>query len=72
LITDPPPGEPLQRLSLSLQGVIDAAVNGGVAKYREAFLSGDSEVNDEGPEGPTSGSEAGRLKTLMVQQVRLV
>lgn len=28
-----------QRLSLSLQGVVDAAVNGGVAKYREAFLS---------------------------------
>ena len=34
-----PLDQPIQKLSLSLQGVIDAAVNGGIAKYQEAFFS---------------------------------
>lgn len=30
-------------LSMTLNGVIDAAVNGGITKYREAFLVGDED-----------------------------
>ena len=58
-----PSEQPVQRLSLSLQGVIDAAVNGGVAKYRQAFLSEEEPLPEE------HRAEAARLRRLMAEQV---
>ena len=57
--------ETTQRLSLTLQGALDAAVNGGVARYREAFL-------DPGAEVPAElRGEAARLRRLMAEQVSM-
>ncbi len=63
-MTDELTEQQVQRLSLSLQGVIDAAVNGGVARYREAFLQGEGDAAD----GALTG-EAARLRRLMEEQV---
>ncbi len=56
--------QPIQKLSLSLQGVIDAAVNGGIAKYQEAFFS--PEFVRENPERVDN---VARLQRLMLEQV---
>ena len=49
----------VQKLSLCLQGAIDAAVNGGVAKYQEAFFE---DVDLE-------ADEKSRLQRAMTEQV---
>ena len=59
-----PLDQPIQKLSLSLQGVIDAAVNGGIAKYQEAFFS--TEFLRENPE---RGDDVARLQRIMHEQV---
>ena len=47
-----------------LQGVIDAAVNGGIAKYQDAFFS--AEFLRENPE---RGDDVARLQRMMLDQV---
>ena len=47
-----------------LQGVIDAAVNGGIAKYQDAFFS--AEFLRENPE---RGDDVARLQRMMHEQV---
>ena len=49
---------------LLLQGVIDAAVNGGIAKYQDAFFS--AEFLRENPE---RGDDVARLQRMMLDQV---
>ncbi|XP_059098752.1 dedicator of cytokinesis protein 3-like [Tigriopus californicus] len=66
MINDPL-DQPIQKLSLSLQGVIDAAVNGGIFKYQEAFFA--PEFINEHPE---HGEEIPRLKRLMIDQVSIL
>lgn len=66
MINDPL-DQPIQKLSLSLQGVIDAAVNGGIFKYQEAFFA--PEFINEHPE---HGDEIPRLKRLMIDQVSIL
>ncbi len=56
----------VQRLSLSLQGALDAAVNGGVARYREAFLDPGADVPAE------MAGEVARLRRLLVEQVGVI
>ena len=58
LIMDP---EPVLKLTQSLQGVIDAAVNGGLAKYQEAFFKSSSE-----PE------KVNQLQSLMIEQLNIL
>ena len=55
----------VRKLTQTLQGVIDAAVNGGVSKYSNAFFSGsyvDNENNDLG--------KVNRLHNLLMEQVK--
>eukprot|EP00095_Tigriopus_kingsejongensis_P008592 maker-scaffold1083_size63694-snap-gene-0.15 protein:Tk08592 transcript:maker-scaffold1083_size63694-snap-gene-0.15-mRNA-1 annotation:"dedicator of cytokinesis protein 3 isoform x2" len=59
--------QPIQKLSLNLQGVIDAAVNGGIFKYQEAFFSNDF-MNGH----PEHAEEIPRLKRLMIDQVSIL
>jgi len=61
------PSKPISPLSMRLQGVIEAAVNGGVAKYQDAFFN---------PRfislHPEQGVYIRRLKQLILQQVRIL
>ena len=59
-----PLDQPIQKLSLSLQGVIDAAVNGGIAKYQEAFFSAEFLR-----ENPDRAEDVARLQRMMHEQV---
>ena len=59
-----PLDQPVQKLSLSLQGVIDAAVNGGIAKYQDAFFS--AEFLGENPD---RADDVARLQRVMLDQV---
>uniref|UniRef100_H3CJ97 Dedicator of cytokinesis 4b n=1 Tax=Tetraodon nigroviridis TaxID=99883 RepID=H3CJ97_TETNG len=51
-------------LTMCLNGVIDAAVNGGLARYQEAFFVKDYVLNH-----PEDGEKIGRLRELMFEQV---
>ena len=51
-------------LTMMLNGVIDAAVQGGTEKYREAFFSSKFKEGNPGSEGDVS-----TLKKLIGQQV---
>ncbi|XP_016889524.1 dedicator of cytokinesis protein 4b [Cynoglossus semilaevis] len=51
-------------LTMCLNGVIDAAVNGGLARYQEAFFVKDYIMNH-----PEDGDKIGRLRELMFEQV---
>lgn len=57
----------VQPLSRQLGGVIDAAVNGGIAKYQEAFFAADYIR-----ENPTHGEFVSKLKALFIDQVRVL
>ena len=61
------PSKPISPLSMRLQGVIEAAVNGGVAKYQDAFFN---------PKyihlHPEQGAYIRRLKQLILQKVRIL
>ncbi|XP_040570903.1 dedicator of cytokinesis protein 3 isoform X3 [Lepeophtheirus salmonis] len=59
------PGSQINKnLTQSLQGVIDAAVNGGISKYQDAFFSPDSVVEHE--------DFRSRLKAGMYEQVAVL
>ena len=51
----------------NLQGVIDAAVNGGIAKYQEAFFSPNF-LN----EFPSHLLHVAKLQALMMDQVHVI
>uniref|UniRef100_A0A224YZA8 Signaling protein n=1 Tax=Rhipicephalus zambeziensis TaxID=60191 RepID=A0A224YZA8_9ACAR len=56
------PHRPLAPLSMRLAGAIEAAVNGGLAKYHQAFLSG----------GDASSEGQARLRSLLLEQVHVL
>lgn len=61
------PSKPISPLSMRLQGVIEAAVNGGVAKYQDAFFN--PRYISLHPEQATF---IRRLKQLILQKVRIL
>ncbi|XP_020495201.1 dedicator of cytokinesis protein 4b isoform X2 [Labrus bergylta] len=54
-------------LTMCLNGVIDAAVNGGLARYQEAFFVKDYIMNH-----PEDGEKIGRLRELMFEQAHIL
>uniref|UniRef100_A0A8B9LRX6 Dedicator of cytokinesis protein 4 n=1 Tax=Astyanax mexicanus TaxID=7994 RepID=A0A8B9LRX6_ASTMX len=54
-------------LTMCLNGVIDAAVNGGLARYQEAFFVKDYIMNH-----PEDGDKIGRLRELMFEQAQIL
>ncbi|XP_066523017.1 dedicator of cytokinesis protein 4b isoform X3 [Hoplias malabaricus] len=54
-------------LTMCLNGVIDAAVNGGLARYQEAFFVKDYMMNH-----PEDGDKIGRLRELMFEQAHIL
>ncbi|KAF3859551.1 hypothetical protein F7725_021950 [Dissostichus mawsoni] len=54
-------------LTMCLNGVIDAAVNGGLARYQEAFFVKDYVMNH-----PEDGDKIGRLRELMFEQAHIL
>ncbi|XP_069792936.1 dedicator of cytokinesis protein 3 isoform X11 [Narcine bancroftii] len=54
-------------LSMCLNGVIDAAVNGGIARYQEAFFQKEYIVNH-----PEDSEKINQLKELMQEQVHIL
>uniref|UniRef100_A0AAQ4QPG9 Dedicator of cytokinesis 4b n=1 Tax=Gasterosteus aculeatus aculeatus TaxID=481459 RepID=A0AAQ4QPG9_GASAC len=54
-------------LTMCLNGVIDAAVNGGLARYQEAFFAKDYIMNH-----PEDGEKIGRLRELMFEQAHIL
>lgn len=52
---------------MCLNGVIDAAVNGGLARYQEAFFVKDYIMNH-----PEDGEKIGRLRELMFEQAHIL
>uniref|UniRef100_A0A3Q4FYX5 Dedicator of cytokinesis 4b n=1 Tax=Neolamprologus brichardi TaxID=32507 RepID=A0A3Q4FYX5_NEOBR len=54
-------------LTMCLNGVIDAAVNGGLARYQEAFFVKDYVMNH-----PEDGEKIGRLRELMFEQAHIL
>ncbi|KAF7670188.1 hypothetical protein LDENG_00035470 [Lucifuga dentata] len=54
-------------LTMCLNGVIDAAVNGGLARYQEAFFIKDYIMNH-----PEDGEKIGRLRELMFEQAHIL
>lgn len=61
------PGKQISPLSMRLQGVIEAAVNGGIAKYQDAFFN-PKYINLH----PEQGAYIRRLKQLIMQKVRIL
>uniref|UniRef100_A0A672P551 Dedicator of cytokinesis 4 n=1 Tax=Sinocyclocheilus grahami TaxID=75366 RepID=A0A672P551_SINGR len=54
-------------LTMCLNGVIDAAVNGGLARYQEAFFAKDYMANH-----PEDGEKITRLRELMFEQAHIL
>uniref|UniRef100_A0A8B9IPF2 Dedicator of cytokinesis 4 n=1 Tax=Anser cygnoides TaxID=8845 RepID=A0A8B9IPF2_ANSCY len=54
-------------LTMCLNGVIDAAVNGGVARYQEAFFIKEYVLNH-----PEDGEKITRLRELMLEQAQIL
>ncbi|XP_030071824.1 LOW QUALITY PROTEIN: dedicator of cytokinesis protein 4 [Microcaecilia unicolor] len=54
-------------LTMCLNGVIDAAVNGGVTRYQEAFF-----VKDYILSHPEDGDKINRLRDLMLEQAQIL
>uniref|UniRef100_A0A7N8YEP0 Dedicator of cytokinesis 4b n=1 Tax=Mastacembelus armatus TaxID=205130 RepID=A0A7N8YEP0_9TELE len=54
-------------LTMCLNGVIDAAVNGGLARYQEAFFVKDYIMNH-----PEDSEKIGRLRELMFEQAHIL
>ncbi|XP_064422203.1 dedicator of cytokinesis protein 3 isoform X2 [Latimeria chalumnae] len=57
----------LNLLSMCLNGVIDAAVNGGIARYQEAFFDKDYIISH-----PEDAEKITQLKELMQEQVHIL
>ena len=60
--------EPVLKLTQSLQGVIDAAVNGGLAKYQEAFFRSSPILQNS----ENSAEKVTLLQTLMSEQLTIL
>lgn len=58
------PQDNIQPFTMRLQGTIDAAVNGGIAKYQDAFFGPDYLVVY-----PENADHVNRLKVLLSDQV---
>uniref|UniRef100_A0A4X2KL79 Dedicator of cytokinesis protein 4 n=1 Tax=Vombatus ursinus TaxID=29139 RepID=A0A4X2KL79_VOMUR len=54
-------------LTMCLNGVIDAAVNGGVSRYQEAFFVKEYILNH-----PEDGEKIARLRELMLEQAQIL
>ncbi|KAI1882231.1 hypothetical protein AGOR_G00248560 [Albula goreensis] len=54
-------------LTMCLNGVIDAAVNGGLTRYQEAFFTKDYIASH-----PEDGEKIGRLRELMFEQAHIL
>eukprot|EP00079_Xenopus_tropicalis_P018742 XP_004920924.3 PREDICTED: dedicator of cytokinesis protein 4-like [Xenopus tropicalis] len=54
-------------LTMCLNGVIDAAVNGGVSRYQEAFFVKEYIFNH-----PEDGDKITRLRELMLEQAQIL
>lgn len=52
------------QLTMKIQGVVDAAVNGGTTKYEEAFL-----VDEYLKKNPNDAPYVKKLKTLIADQI---
>lgn len=61
------PRRSISPLSMRLQGVIEAAVNGGIAKYQEAFFHPDFAMKN-----PEQSDKMARLKSLILEQVQIL
>lgn len=59
--------ENIQPLSMQLKGVIDAAVNGGIARYQEAFFSADYALSH-----PEDTDHISNLKSLFTDQINIL
>jgi dedicator of cytokinesis protein 1 len=57
----------LSQLTMKIQGVVDAAVNGGTTKYEEAFL-----VDDYSKMNPSDEPLVGKLKNLIADQIPIL
>jgi hypothetical protein len=55
------------QLTMKIQGVVDAAVNGGTGKYEEAFL-----VNEYLEKNPNDVDTVNRLKDLIADQIPIL
>lgn len=58
---------PLNQLTMKIQGVVDAAVNGGTTKYEEAFL-----VDEYLDCNPRDQQMVERLKNLIADQIPIL
>ncbi|XP_046384567.1 dedicator of cytokinesis protein 1 isoform X4 [Ischnura elegans] len=58
---------PLNPLSLKLNGIVDAAVNGGVANYEKAFFTADYAIDH-----PEDQRNIEKLKNLIAEQIPLL
>ncbi|KAG1701194.1 Dedicator of cytokinesis protein 3 [Nymphon striatum] len=61
------PKRTISPLSMRLQGVIDSAVNGGIAKYQEAFFCGNFSI-----ENPDHSEHISILKASIIEQVQIL
>ncbi|KAK2187560.1 hypothetical protein NP493_162g07017 [Ridgeia piscesae] len=57
----------LKPLTMRLNGVLDAAVNGGISKYQDAFFSEEFALTH-----PQFGGHTVRLKALFLEQVQIL
>nr|XP_023666077.1 dedicator of cytokinesis protein 4 isoform X2 [Paramormyrops kingsleyae] len=60
-------GQSVSPLTMCLNGVIDAAVNGGLARYQEAFFGKDYVASH-----PEDGEKITRLRELMFEQAHIL
>ncbi|XP_049589605.1 dedicator of cytokinesis protein 3 isoform X3 [Syngnathus scovelli] len=60
-------GDDVNLLSMTLNGVVDAAVNGGIARYQEAFF-GEDYIGSH----PQDGDKISQLKDLMQEQLEVL
>ncbi|XP_022253495.1 dedicator of cytokinesis protein 3-like isoform X2 [Limulus polyphemus] len=61
------PKRSISPLSMRLQGVIEAAVNGGIAKYQEAFFT-----HSFANQNPEQAEYIDRLKILILEKVQIL
>lgn len=63
-------GVKIDRLSMALSGVLDAAVNGGTAKYQEAFLTKEFSIKNK--DHPETLEFVSSLKIVLLDQLDIV
>lgn len=62
-------GVKIDRLSMALSGILDAAVNGGTAKYQEAFLTKEYSMHHK---DKASQDFISHLKITLLDQLEIV